>query len=347
MRRSRNGCRRRGAGLALDTPLLMFANRDAGTLDVTTGLAYPAKAERARHDRRVGLAVDGSAGGQPVVVMRALATVRDTDIQHNAERYLDLFAPMLPMIGGGAPWAQCREAVWYWARQFIENTVTRIMWWPDVDHLDDEPALWDAQPRTTAPASDPAPATPPSPGSRWAIADWRERAGEVLADQIPAWLSRLDADGFPVPFRVRDVQLYQDGLALDIPGGQPWPALDGPASICFSGQATFVGELEHDGASLRVDRMIADLPMVREPHQVFAPEPDTRRCVARTPRCRTLAARTVPPRHARESAARVAVIRAQRRTRDSTASAKSSQNFARRRHSSATTYTRLNGTAST
>ena len=54
------------------------------------------------------------------------------------------------------------------------------------------------------------------------------------------------------------------------------PRLEGPASICFSGQATFVGELDHGGANLRVDRMIADLPMVREPHQVFAPEPDTR-----------------------------------------------------------------------
>ena len=132
------------SGLALDTPLLMFANRDAGTLDVTTGLAYPIKAERARHDPRVGLAVDTSAPGQPVVVMRALATVRDADIQRNAERYLRLFAPMLPVIGGGAPWSQCREAVWYWARQFIENTITRIMWWPDVDRLDDEPAVWDA-----------------------------------------------------------------------------------------------------------------------------------------------------------------------------------------------------------
>ena len=117
---------------------------------------------------------------------------------------------------------------------------------------------------------------PPSPGSRWAIADWRARAGEVLANQIPAWLSRHDADGFPLPFRVRDAQLCDDGLALDIPRGHPWPALEGPASICFSGQATFVGELDHDGANLRVDRMIADLPMVREPHQVFAPEPDTR-----------------------------------------------------------------------
>ena len=58
--------------------------------------------------------------------------------------------------------------------------------------------------------------------------------------------------------------------------GHPWPALEGPASICFSGQATFVGELDHDGVNLRVDRMIADLPMVREPHQVFAPEPVTR-----------------------------------------------------------------------
>ena len=137
---------------------------------------------------------------------RALATVRDADIQSNASRYLDLFAPMLPVIGGGAPWAQCRDAVWYWARQFIENTVTRIMWWPDVDHLDDEPTVWEASPGTTAPPSDPAPAAPPSPGARWAIADWRAHAREVLANGIPAWLSRHDADGFPLPFRVRDVR---------------------------------------------------------------------------------------------------------------------------------------------
>src|SRR5262245_39249179 len=65
-------------GLAIDTPALMFANADTGTLDVTTGLAYPAKAERARRAPQVGLAVGASGAGQPVVVMRALATVRDS-----------------------------------------------------------------------------------------------------------------------------------------------------------------------------------------------------------------------------------------------------------------------------
>ena len=55
--------------------------------------------------RRVGLAVDVSAPEQPVVVMRGLATVRDADIQRNAERYLDRFVPMLPVNGGVAPWS--------------------------------------------------------------------------------------------------------------------------------------------------------------------------------------------------------------------------------------------------
>ena len=167
------------AGIALDTPLLVFANRYGGTLDVTTGLAYPRKAERARYEPRArprGRRIRSRATG---CRHARLATVRDADIQSNAERYLDLFAPMLPVIGGGAPWAQCREAVWYWARQFIENTITRIMWWPDVDHLDDDPTVWETQPGTTVPPSDPAPAGPPSPGARWPIADWRARARDA------------------------------------------------------------------------------------------------------------------------------------------------------------------------
>ena len=167
------------SGLALDTPALMFANREAGTLDVTTGLAYPVKAERARRDPRVGLAVDAFAPGQPVVVIRTLATVRDTDIQANADRYLELFAPMLPLIGAGAPWVAMPGSGLVLGSAFIENTVTRILWWPDLDHLDDEPVLWDAPAGALSPVSDPAPAAPPSVGSVWPVADWRDRAREV------------------------------------------------------------------------------------------------------------------------------------------------------------------------
>jgi hypothetical protein len=263
------------SGLAIDTPALMFANAETGTLDVTTGLAYPAKAERARREPRVGLAIGAAGAGQPVVVMRALATIRDSDIQRNADRYLSLFAPMLPLIGGGAPWAHTREAIWYWARVFIENTVTRVMWWPDAEHLDDEASRWDAE-VVAAPDSDPAPKSPASASSAWPIAEWRGRAVEVLADAIPAWLCRRDADGYPLPFPVRELRLCSEGLAFEVPRGHPWPALDGAASINFGGRATFVGELERKGSILRVERMIADLPMVRDPRQVFDPAPHTR-----------------------------------------------------------------------
>ena len=128
-------------GVPLDTPLFAFVEPDGGTIDVATGLAYPAKANRVRHNPKVGLLLEGNGNpGEPVVSVAGFGAVRDADIQANLERYLAETAARLPVTSGGIPWSSVRQAVWYWARIIVQTTPSHIAWWPGVDDLDTEPA---------------------------------------------------------------------------------------------------------------------------------------------------------------------------------------------------------------
>jgi hypothetical protein len=262
-------------GVPLNTPMLYSVEPDATTVDVSTGVSYPTKAERARRNPKVGLLIEAPDGG-PVVSISAWAGVRDADIQANALRYANDFRSLLPMIGGGRSWEAMRGAYWYWARIFIHCAPETIRWWPTAEATTTTGAeeVWCAPSGGTPLASDPPPTRPPSAAPSWREpGDWRARAEEVISTFPPPHLSVIDTRGFPLPFRTTSVRVTADGFCIDIPGGAPWPA-QGAASLCFSGRATFVGQL--DGGDFVVDRMLPELPMVADMNEIFDPTPPVR-----------------------------------------------------------------------
>jgi hypothetical protein len=261
------------AGVPIDTPTYYFPADDMSTLDVATGLPNPAKAERARRNPNVGLLIEGRPE-EPVIVVRARAAVRDTDLQSNAIRYLAETG--YKGISHGITWEQARQAITYWSRIIIENTPERIYWWDNHAALDGPPQVWKAAAETTYRASDPAPAGKMNP-SAWPVRDWRIVAADAVKSGAAGHLTVLDDDGYPVPMRARSFEVTDEGFRLDMPRGAPWK-LEGRASLTFAGFQSFVGEAQPQGEAvrLRVERALPQHPSTYDTKQVLQPSEDTR-----------------------------------------------------------------------
>jgi hypothetical protein len=233
----------------------------------------PAKAERARRNPKVGILIEGRPD-EPVVVIRARAAVRDTNIQSNAIRYLAETG--WQGISHGITWEQARLAVTYWSRIVIENTPERIYWWDNHASLDGPPGVWQADADTVWPSSDPAPSGRMNP-SAWEARDWRIVAGDAVKSGNCGHLSVVDADGYPLPMRVRAFAVTDEGFRLTMPRGLPW-RLAGSASLTFAGFQTFVGTVAPvgDGLLFRVDRALPQHPSTYDTKQVLQPSEDTR-----------------------------------------------------------------------
>ncbi|MBI4260944.1 MAG: pyridoxamine 5'-phosphate oxidase family protein [Actinobacteria bacterium] len=266
-------------GRPVTWPLTPYVGEDGGTLDVSTGLAYPAKAERVRRDPRVALLFSDPSGSglssPPVALVLGLATVRDGDLQGAADRYARLSMLKLPAAWRWSPSFLIRRQRWYFARIWILVTPLRILWWPDGD-TSLPPREWLAPPGTAAPPSDPSPAGGQPPPWRERPSDWRLRAARAVAGLGPPVLTVLGDDGLPVPFRARRAWADPDGFRLRMPEGWPgWPGRpEGPACCTyhlhpelFVGQenAAFVGTVEPAGrrgdVRFVVDRLLGDFSL--------------------------------------------------------------------------------------
>lgn len=250
------------AGLPIDTPMLSFVSDGLVSIDVGTGLTYPVKAERARKNPKTGLLIEGRPD-EPVISIACRASVTDSDLQANTDRYI---AEAAFIRVDNAPWNLARQLITYWTRIIVRNYPVRILWWDNRAALDDEPHCWLAPETMSYPASDPAPPGSGSAPLKWPQRDWRYLAERALARGTPGHITLLDDEGFPLPFPVRKIDLEGDGFALSIPNGAPWRT-SGKASLTFDGRETFVGSVDRDGETtrLRVDRALPIHPYVEEP----------------------------------------------------------------------------------
>ena len=262
------------AGVPIDTPTYYFPSDDLATLDIATGLAYPAKAERARRNPKVGMLVEGGPG-QPVVSVRGRAAVRDSDFSANARRYLSETG--FDRIAFGLGWDVARQAVWYWTRLIVEVTPERILWWESPEACEGAPNVLQVPADFVFPTSDPAPGGAPTKPSAWPDRSWTEKAEGALRRGAPGHLTVCDADGYPLPIRAKTIELGDGGFRVEMPGGLPF-ALAGKATLTFQGVETFVGEVSGtpDALWLAVERALPELPMMKDPKEVFQPSEQVR-----------------------------------------------------------------------
>lgn len=256
------------SGTPITIPTTPYVGK--GTLDVSTGLTYPAKAERARRNGKVALLFAdpiGAGRGAPVVLVQGHAAVRDADLQANTDRYVRVAAEKLPEATKGQPKFLLRRFAFYYARIWIEITPLRIRRWADRE-LATQPHEWRLEPAPHLPSSDPEPPGRPPPPWKEVLPDWREQTARALRELPLADLTAIDGDGYPVCVPVSVGALGGDEVALQLGAGAP-SLPDGPACLTVHGHDehftsqenhTLVGSLSNDSGTptLHVERALAN-----------------------------------------------------------------------------------------
>ncbi len=284
------------ASVPIDTSMIYFPSEDARTLDVATGIGYPAKAERVRKNPKVGLLLEGCGPNEPVVAIAGMGAVRDTDLQANTHRYIvETGFQRISRV----PWSIGQKAVWYYCKIMVEITPARIMWWDSHAAMDQPPKVWKAPADTVYPQSDPEPPGRTSAPVQWEQPPWQEAYAHAMKREALMMLHRLpgvvtpegikptapppghltlrDDEGFPLPIRAHDIELAEGGLRMRLPKGAPWKR-SGKATLTYEGLETFVGEVTAEGdlTFLKVERILPFHPIMANPPSMWDPNPEAR-----------------------------------------------------------------------
>jgi hypothetical protein len=215
-------------------PLTPYYEQGAATIDVTTGLGYPKKADDARRHPKVSLLFSDPTGcgiERPAqVLVQGIADVDDRDLDANRERYFRESAEKLPATKGMHPPAFVRRMLdWYYARVYIKVRPERVFIWPG-GNVTAEPQVHDSHleevrsGRAEEPAENhgsPA-ATEPA---------WDERVDALAGRDETAVVSWLAPDGFPLAVRL-PIELDAGSRAIRLlhePTGAP--LLEGRACL--------------------------------------------------------------------------------------------------------------------
>jgi hypothetical protein len=174
------------------------------TIDLTTGVGYPKKADDAERNPRVALLFSDPTGSgleRPAeVLVQGTARIDDVDLDANADRYMRESVVKLPATKKMHPPKPLRGAFnFYYARIYIQVRPERLFVWPDGD-LGSEPEILDAHLEEVRSGHTEEPAEEHGPPASGTPA-WDKRM-EFLAEHETGVLSVLGPDGFPIAVRV-------------------------------------------------------------------------------------------------------------------------------------------------
>lgn len=269
------------SGTPVTVPTTPYVEDQRRTIDLSTGLTYPAKAERARRDPRVCLLFADPIGSglsdPPVVLVQGLASVRDADLQANTDRYVRLSTKKLPETTARRPKFVLRRMAWYFARIWVEVTPLHMKWWHS-RRLDDPVKQWDAPEGTAALLSDPAP--PGEQPHAWLAppTSWYDLAAQLMSKSALCDLTVVDTNGFPLCIPVARARIIAEGFEIEIGPSAP-EIREGPACVTlhshlevFTGQEnrTIVGSLKGHGTDwiLEAERALAHWSIPGGPRRI-------------------------------------------------------------------------------
>jgi hypothetical protein len=215
-------------------PVTPFYEPGAPTIDVTTGLGYPKKADDARRHPGVSLLFSDPTGsgldsGIRVLVQGA-AVIDDADLEANAARYRSEVGEKLPATRKMNPPGPLRSMFnFYYTRIYIKVRPERIFVWPEGD-VTREPELLDARleevrsGHSEEPPEDHGPAAGGEPV-------WDDRIDTLGREYETAVVSWLAPDGFPLSVRV-PIEVQPSTRSIEL-GAEPvgLPMLRGRACL--------------------------------------------------------------------------------------------------------------------
>jgi hypothetical protein len=241
-----------------------------GTIDISTGLTYPVKAERARYNPKVSLLFSDPTGSgiddPAATLVLGHAAVRDANLQANTDRYVGSAVRKFPATYDDIPKWILRQSQWYFTRIWVEVTPLRVLWWPN-GKLESAPERWDAPSDIVLPASDPAPAGGQLPAWKTPPADWHRSASMAIRNFGNPVVSFAGEGGYPYLARSLSTHFTGTGFELTLPQGLPKPT--GAASLTFhyhpnvfTGQSNiaYVGKVQSESnkATFTIERQLAD-----------------------------------------------------------------------------------------
>ncbi len=244
-------------GQAIAWPVTPYLGTDATTLDISTGVGYPKKADdAARHPKVAQLFSDPTGCGieaAPTVLAQGTATIHDSNFPANRERYRRESLRKLPATKELYPPKFIEPILgWYFDRIYVKMTPDRVLVWPNGD-CTKEPAVYGAPLDPPAATGEPAADTGVSPPV------WDDRIDELGSRYDSAVLAWEDPDDHPFAVRL-PVAIDRDARRILFPNPPAGVAVRlGPACVTahshspeFLWQENFQvrGDLVRDGGAL-------------------------------------------------------------------------------------------------